>query len=120
MGDFISVDGIWAYSEEFDFGKTDGKIVLKQAGNSIKGIASLTETDLKGCSTFLEEVIEGEIKGNKIIFHGISFQSEDLNFDQTYNLDNWEGYITDESKIVGHTYDQDNICGVFVMTKLSD
>ncbi|MBI9034695.1 MAG: hypothetical protein JEZ03_09525 [Bacteroidales bacterium] len=118
MEEIVLVDGVWDYEEEFDYGKSSGKIFFTQTGNALKGKAVLTETDSDGQTIVIEEIIEGEVRGSKVIFYGISFQSNDLKSDQTYNLDNWEGLYTQEKKIVGHTYDQDQICGVFVMTLL--
>ncbi len=111
------ISGKWIFNEEFECGSDKGFAFLTQNGTQISGYLEYEET-IEDEETFMvkQEVI-GTFKRNKLKLEGKKATNPNGEELVGYNLDILEGTFTHEGKIVGHSYDCDDICGVFVMNR---
>ncbi|MCL3782528.1 hypothetical protein EMN47_19260 [Prolixibacteraceae bacterium JC049] len=113
----FDINGRWKYSEDFGFGTDLGFAEFKYTNEKIHGYLEYTET-INGEEPFtIRQHVQGEIIEDKAYFNGISYELLDGDEDIVYNLDTWEGLITDEGKIVGSTFDNEDVFGVFVLER---
>ncbi|MGD9976337.1 MAG: hypothetical protein AB7S54_00175 [Bacteroidales bacterium] len=111
------ISGRWLFSEEFECGTDRGFAVLNQNGNLITGYLEYEECVEDEESFWVRQEVSGSIEGSKVKLEGIKAISPSGEELAGYNLDMLEGTYTHEEKIVGHSYDCDDICGVFVMNR---
>lgn len=111
------VSGRWTFFEEFDFGTDRGFAEFQQEGNTLRGILEYEECIDDEEPFMIRQYYEGTIEGDRINLHGVRTTGLNNEPFENYNLDTLEGTYTSEGKIVGHSFDCQNICGVFVMTR---
>jgi len=112
-----NISGHWLFSEEFECGVDKGVAYFEQNGNTIEGYLEYEET-IEGEEPFLvKQTVSGSIKGNHLNLKGIKATSPDGTPINNYNIDILEGTYTHEGKIVGHSFDIEDICGVFVLAR---
>lgn len=110
-----SISGRWSFTEDFGFGKDEGFVELTQEGENIKGIFVYTER-IEGENPFrVQQEVEGTFKAKKLSVTGTAVEILDSDFEIEYHLDTWEGILNDKNQIVGHSYDNHECFGVFVM-----
>ncbi|MFA8449591.1 MAG: hypothetical protein ACEPOW_02730 [Bacteroidales bacterium] len=113
----MNLTGKWIFEEDFYFGKDFGELVWSQKGTEIEGVLKFTE-EIQGDKPFdVELQIQGEINGIQIYFRAVAFEIINAVEDIDYSLDSWEGIINRHGQIVGSSYDEDGICGVFTLTR---
>ncbi len=115
-----SLTGKWIFTEEFECGTDKGFAYLEQSGENLVGYLEYEECIEDEEPFLVRQKVEGTIKGNKVLLKGVEAQHPDGKPIPDYNLDVLEGTYTHEKRIVGHSYDSEDICGVFVMTRVSD
>ena len=113
----FDISGRWIFSEEFDFGTDKGFAVLKQDGETVSGFFEYEESIEDEEPFMIRQYYNGIVEGNKITFIGERTTDLDGVSFTNYNLDTLEGIYTCEGKIVGHSYDCEDFCGVFVLTR---
>ncbi|QZT37848.1 hypothetical protein K5X82_02860 [Halosquirtibacter xylanolyticus] len=114
------IAGKWSFNEDFGIGNDTGFAVFKVIEDKIYGKIKVTE-QIEGDAAFVvEHQIEGHVEENQFSF--CSVRSEVLYSIEhiDYELDEWEGTLTQEGRIVGSSMDDQGTCGVFVMEKISD
>jgi hypothetical protein len=111
------ISGKWKFSEEFECGLDNGFAVFFQDGEKITGYLEYTERIDDDEPFFVRQEITGKIHGNRINLKGERVLDKNSSVLNDYNLDILEGTLTHEGKIVGHSFDSDDICGVFVLTR---
>jgi hypothetical protein len=111
------ISGKWMFAEEFECGKDEGIAFFTQNGNNITGYLEYEETIEDEKPFSVRQEIAGTINGNHIYLKGIQALSANGSPLHDYNLDTLEGTLTHEGKIVGHSYDCEDICGVFILAK---
>ena len=92
----MNISGIWTYKEDFGFGNSEGEAAATQVGDKVKG----TIVDGK---VLLENMEVTALQNNKAI---------------DYLLNNFEVHRISENKLVGSTYDSEDVCGVFVLERI--
>lgn len=112
-----NISGKWLFSEEFECGLDKGIAQFIQNENIITGYFEYEEKIEDDEPFFVHQEISGTINGNKISLKGLKALSPDGNVISDYNLDTLEGTLTHEGKIVGHSFDSEDICGVFVLER---
>ncbi len=114
----MDISGKWFFKEEFETGVCNGEAKLFQEDNKLWGEIEMTE-NIKGQSPLhLIQKLAGIVLDKKIVLKGTSYKI--LNggdFRTEYSLDNWEGNINSEGKIIGSSIDQEGTCGIFVMER---
>lgn len=111
------ISGKWIFNEEFECGTDKGFAMLNQDGNQISGFLEYEECIEDEESFMVRQEMTGSIEGNKVKLEGKKATSPNGEELLGYNLDILEGTYTHEHKIVGHSSDCDDICGVFVMSR---
>lgn len=117
MNQEIDINGRWKYSEDFGFGTDEGFAQLKENNGQIHGFLEYTENIDDDEPFTIRQHVTGEIEDDKLYLNGISYEILNGDEDITYNLDTWEGLITSEGKIVGSTFDNEEVFGVFVLER---
>jgi hypothetical protein len=112
-----NITGKWKFTEEFECGMDNGIAIIIQNEDSITGYLEYEETIEDEEPFFVKQEFSGTIHGNQINLKGEKALSPDGSTIDDYNLDILEGTLTHEGKIVGHSYDSKDICGVFVLAK---
>lgn len=113
----IDISGRWTFAEEFDCGTDKGFAVLQQDGEKITGYFEYEECIDDEEPFMIRQYYEGEINNNKIVLNGLKTTDIDGQPFANYNPDTLEATYTCEGKIVGHSYDCQDFCGIFVMTR---
>ena len=111
------ISGKWIFNEEFECGTDRGFAFLTQKGTQITGYLEYEETIEDEEPFMVKQEIIGTFKRNKLKVEGKKATSPNGEELVGYNLDTLEGTFTHEGKIVGHSHDCDDICGVFVMSR---
>lgn len=112
----MNISGKWFFKEDFETGVSSGIATLNQDGNRLWGEIEMTET-LKGEPPLhIIQKLAGIILDKKVVLKGTQYKILNGGNDKSeYSLDNWEGNINSEGKIIGSSIDQQGICGIFVM-----
>lgn len=113
-----SLTGKWTFTEEFECGTDKGFAYLEQKGDLIVGYLEYEECIEDEEPFMVRQIVEGNVQGHTIVLKGLEVMHPDGTPIPNYNLDVLEGTYTHEKKIVGHSYDSDDVCGVFVMTRV--
>ncbi len=111
------ISGKWVFNEEFECGTDKGFAFFTQKGSQIGGYLEYEESIEDEQPFTVRQEVAGSFKRNKLKLEGTRAVTPDGNELVGYNLDTMEGTLTHEGKIVGHSYDCDDICGVFVMSR---
>lgn len=113
-----NITGRWSFNEDFGFGKDEGFAELTQNGENITGVLVYTER-IEGDTPFrVQQEIKGTYSDQKLAIQGTAVEILDAEEEIEYHLDTWEGILNDKGQIVGHSYDDHECFGVFVMEKL--
>jgi len=111
------ISGRWKFTEEFECGLDNGIAFFTQNGNVITGYIEYQETIEDEMPFFVRQEVSGTIHENHVNLKGVKALSPDGSIIDDYNLDTMEGTLTHEGKIVGHSFDSKDICGVFVLER---
>lgn len=110
-----NITGRWSFNEDFGFGKDEGFTELTQEGENIKGVFVYTER-IEGETPFrVQQDVKGTFIDNKLKVSGTAVEILDSEIEFEYHLDTWEGVMNNKNQIVGHSYDNHECFGVFVM-----
>ena len=110
-----TISGRWSFTEDFGFGKDEGFAEFTQEGENITGVLVYTER-IEGETPFrVQQDIQGSFNGQELKITGTAVEILDSEEEIEYHLDTWEGVLNDKNQIVGHSYDDHECFGVFVM-----
>jgi hypothetical protein len=112
-----NISGKWKFSEEFECGIDKGFAFITQNENTITGYFEYQELIEDEEPFMVRQEISGTIHDNRINLKGKKVLNPDGSQIVDYNLDTLEGTLTHEGKIVGHSFDSEDICGVFVLER---
>ncbi|MGE0077792.1 MAG: hypothetical protein AB7S48_08035 [Bacteroidales bacterium] len=111
------ISGKWTFNEEFECGTDKGFAVLIQKGTQISGYLEYEESIEDEQPFMVKQEVVGTFKRKKLKLEGKKATAPNGDELAGYNLDILEGTYTHEGKIVGHSFDCEDICGVFVMSR---
>lgn len=111
------ISGKWKFTEEFECGLDNGFAIFIQKENSITGYLEYEEKIEDEEPFMVRQEIVGMIHNNQISLKGEKVSTPSGTPLTDYNLDTLEGTLTHEGKIVGHSFDKEDICGVFVFER---
>jgi hypothetical protein len=113
-----NITGRWSFREDFGFGKDEGFAELTQTGDKVTGFVVFTER-IEGDQPFrVEQEVVGEFDGTNLKLTAIKVEILDAEEPIEYHLDNWEGILNAQDQLVGHSYDNEDTFGVFLMERL--
>lgn len=112
-----NITGKWKFKEEFECGVDKGFAFFTQNENLITGYLEYEESIEDEEPFMVRQEISGTIHNNRISLKGLKSLTPNGSPINDYNLDTLEGTLTHEGKIVGHSFDIEDICGVFVLIR---
>lgn len=113
-----NITGRWTFNEDFGFGKDEGFAEFTQTGESITGVVVYTERIDDETPFRVQQDIEGTFDGSNLKVAGTKVELLDVEKQFEYHLDTWEGVLNANNQIVGHSYDNKECFGVFVMAPI--
>jgi hypothetical protein len=115
----MNVTGLWKYSEDFEFGKSEGEVRLVQMEDSIYAEFNFTEKVEYDYEIEVFEKAKGKIVDGKVLLEGVSVvASENGAIIEDYMSNNFDVHLVSENKLVGSSYDFENVCGVFTLERI--
>jgi len=118
----MNATGQWKYKEDFEYGKSEGEVKLVQIENKLYGEFTFTEKVENGNDDDYKinvfEKVKGEIIEGKVLLESIEVVAKEQDVEIEYIPNNFELHLISENKLVGSTYDADNVCGVFTLERL--
>lgn len=114
----MNITGKWSYNEDFEFGKSNGEVVLQQEENLVKGTFTFTEEVEDDYRIEVVEKVQGTISDQKVLLKSVDVEAFQNGKKITYLPNNFDVFLTSENKLVGSTYDSEDVCGVFVMERI--
>jgi len=113
-----NLTGRWSFNEDFGFGTDEGFAEFTQEGNCLKGVVVYTERIEEETPFRVQQEIEGTFDGANFLVSGTKVDLLDVEKEFEYYLDTWEGVLNSQNQIVGHSYDNHECFGVFVLNKI--
>jgi len=114
----MNIGGVWTYKEDFALGKSEGKVEIVQTNNSVTAFFIFIEEVENDYKILVKEKTCGTIEKGKILLESVEVSAVQDGKEIEYLPNNFEVHIVSETKLVGSTYDSENVCGVFVMEKI--
>jgi len=114
----MNITGRWSYNEDFEFGKSEGKVEFQQIDNLVNGIFTFTEEVENNYKIEVEEKVQGTITNGKVLLESVEVKATQNNKEIHYLPNCFDVFLVSENKLVGSTYDSEDLCGVFVMERL--
>lgn len=115
----MNISGTWTYSEDFEYGKSEGKVVLFHVGEEVSGIFTFTEEVENNYKIEVTEKVKGIISDGKVVLESVGVRALQDDRVIEYLPNTFEVHRISENKLVGSTYDSEEVCGVFVLERIS-
>uniref|UniRef100_UPI00321684D3 hypothetical protein n=1 Tax=uncultured Draconibacterium sp. TaxID=1573823 RepID=UPI00321684D3 len=113
----MDISGIWAYSEDFEYGNSEGEVKISQTGNEVNAIFTFTEKVENDYEINVIEKVQGTIIKGKILLESSYVKATQNDREISYIPNTFEVHRILPDKIIGSTYDNENVCGVFVLDR---
>ncbi len=115
----MNVTGMWKYKEDFEFGNSVGEVRLVQMDDTIFGEFNFTEIVEDDYEIVVFERLKGKIFEGKATLESIEvLAKENGKIVDDYIPNNFELHLVSENKLVGSSYDAENVCGVFTLERI--
>lgn len=114
----MNITGKWSYNEDFEFGKSTGEVELQQSNDKVSGIFTFTEEVENNYKIEVVEKVQGTIVNGKVLLESVEVKATQNNEEIHYLPNCFDVFLVSENKLVGSTYDSEEVCGVFVMERL--
>ncbi|HYQ59392.1 MAG TPA: hypothetical protein VEP89_18750 [Draconibacterium sp.] len=113
----MNITGTWIYNEDFEYGNSQGEVELTQNGDEVSGVFSFTEEVENNYSIQVTEKVNGSINNGKLLLESVDVKALQNGREISYLPNTFEVHRISENKIVGSTFDSENVCGVFVLER---
>jgi hypothetical protein len=114
----MNITGVWLYNEDFEFGKSYGKAYLQQDGDRVNGIFTFTEDVENEYKIEVIEKVQGTVANGKVLLESVEVKAIQNNKEIHYLPNCFDVFLVSENKLVGSSYDSEDVCGVFVMERV--
>ena len=118
----MNLTGLWKYKEDFEYGKSEGEVRLVQMKDSLHGDFIFTEKVENGDKDDYEievvEKVKGKIVEGTVLLESMEVEAKQGSETIDYIANNFDVHIVSETKLVGSSFDKDNVCGVFTLEKI--
>ena len=115
----MNVTGLWKYIEDFEFGNSVGEVRLVQMEDTLYGEFNFTEKVEDDYEIIVFEKVKGKIIEGKAILESVEvIAKENDRVVDDYIPNNFELHLISKDKLVGSSYDTENVCGVFTLERL--
>ena len=115
----MDITGKWTYREDFDYGKSVGEVDFIQAENEVIGLFTFTESVDGFYTVEVSEKVKGTIKDGTVLLESFEVEAMENNTKADYYPNTFDVQLIAASKMVGSTFDNDSVCGVFVLERKS-
>ena len=113
----MDISGKWTYKEDFEFGTSEGKAEFVQKGDLVTGTFSFTEEVKNEYRIEVKENVEGHISDGKVILESTGVIAIQNGKEISYLPNTFDVHLVSDSRLVGSTFDNAEVCGVFVLEK---
>ena len=113
----MNLTGNWSYTEDFELGRSNGAANLHQVGSKVSGTFTFTEEVENDYKIEVIEEVKGTIADGKVLLKSVEVKAMQSGKEVAYLPNCFEMFLVSENKLVGSTYDSEDVCGVFVMEK---
>lgn len=114
----MDITGTWTFTEDFGYGYDKGTANFVQSGHELSGVLEFVEHIDDDLPFTVRCQITGEVHGNKVSIDVSSFEITESSEPIEYYPERREGLINADGQIVGSSEDTQDICGVFVFTRV--
>jgi len=115
----MNVTGLWKYTEDFEFGNSVGEVRLVQMDDSLYGEFNFIEKVEDDYEIVVFEKVKGKIFEGKAVLESTEvIAKENGRVVDDYIPNNFELHLISNDKLVGSSYDAENVCGVFILERL--
>ncbi|MCK5781742.1 MAG: hypothetical protein KAH10_04095 [Flavobacteriales bacterium] len=114
----MNVTGKWRYKEDFEFGYSEGEVRLVQIENSLYGEFDFIEKVEDDYEIVVFEKVKGKISEGKVLLESTEVVAKESGREVDYIPNTFELHLVSNDKLVGSTYDADNVCGVFTLERI--
>ena len=114
----MNLTGNWKYNEDFGAGNSVGEVVLLQKDKMLYAEFNFVEQIEGDYRIEVFEKLQGEIKDNKVLLESIEVVARNNEGEIKYMPNSFEVHIVTEKRLVGSSFDADNVCGVFTMERI--
>lgn len=113
----MNISGTWTYIEDFEYGKSEGEVEFTQDGNVVSGIFTFTEIVENDYKINVTEKVKGTMADGKLLLESFEVKALQNGRLIKYLPNTFEVHLVSEDKLVGSTYDNEDVCGVFVLER---
>jgi hypothetical protein len=113
----MDITGCWTYNEDFEYGTSLGEVELKQVKNEVTGIFTFTEKVEDNYEIEVTETVKGIVSEGKVLLESVAVTAKQNGIEIEYLPNTFEVHLVSENKLVGSTYDSEDVCGVFVLER---
>ncbi len=114
----MNLTGQWHFFEQFEAGFDMGYAVLKQVGEEISGFLVYREYIYDDGSFLIAIDVEGDVIEDRLMLRGKSYEIIEAPFPIEYCLDDRIAELSDPNRIEGHSVDDQNLEGRFLMRRV--
>ena len=114
----MNISGTWSYKEDFEYGKSEGQVVLEQIENKVSGTFTFTEEVKNDYKIDVVEKVEGTIADAKLLLKSTEVSATQQGKRIEYLPNTFEVHLISDNKLVGSTFDSEEVCGVFILEKI--
>lgn len=114
----MNVTGVWKYKEDFALGLSQGEVKLVQTDNTVYGEFTFVEKVEGNYEIEVFEKVKGEIVEGKALLKSIEVKALQDGKEVSYLGNNFEVHLVSDSKLVGSSYDEEEVCGVFTLERI--
>ncbi|MBK3517736.1 hypothetical protein [Carboxylicivirga marina] len=114
----MDLTGQWQFFEQFEAGFDMGHAILKQVGDKLSGTLVYREYIDDEGSFLIAINVEGDVFDDRLMMRGKSYEILESPFPIEYCLDDRIAELSDPNRIEGHSVDDQNLEGQFVLRRI--
>lgn len=114
----MDISGTWTYKEDFEYGISEGKVEFTQVGNKVNGVFVFTEKVEGNYEIDVVEKVKGTVAGDKLLLESLEVNAMQDGRLIDYLPNSFEVHLVADNKLVGSTFDSEEVCGVFVLERI--
>ncbi|MCK5824652.1 MAG: hypothetical protein KAG96_04525 [Ichthyobacteriaceae bacterium] len=114
----MNITGKYTYNEDFEYGESVGAVTLYQNNETVWGQFTFTEKVEDDYEIEVWERVKGVVVDNKVVLKSFAVIAHQNGKEIEYLPNTFEANIVANNKLVGHTSDTEDVCGVFVLAKI--
>lgn len=114
----MDLTGQWHFFEQFEAGFDLGYALLKQVGEHVSGTLVYTEYIYDEGSFLISVDVKGDVYDDRLMLSGKSYEIIESPYEIEYCLDDRIAELADPNRIEGHSVDDQNLEGRFLLRRL--